>query len=148
MKDKLFFETVSIGEEIWDSVFFEQEKIDLYIKISGDNNSIHQGANAIVPGALVLCTIAGVISSRFADGSMVTEIISRFKRPLYVNNYAFVIIKVKDKKEGRGGRGIVRFDVNVVNKLDKVAVIGAGEVWVEKKQLLEIKKNRKAPAKI
>ena len=133
---KMFFESLREGTEIHKKVKFEEWQINFYINLSRDKNSIHGGPNPVVPGILILFKIAGLVFQKFGD-SMVTEIISKFKKPLFLKQKAFIILKIKEKGV-HNGRGTIIFDIHIRNDHNKLLFVGNSKVIVPLRQTTAI----------
>ena len=136
---KMFFESLREGIEIHKKVKFEEKQINFYINLSRDKNSIHGGPNPVVPGILILFKIAGLVSQKFADKSMVTEIVSsKFKRPLFLKQNAFIILRIKKKGLVHNGRGTIILDIHIRNNRNKLLFVGNSKVRVPLRQTTAI----------
>ena len=131
---KMFFESLYEGMEIHKKIRFKKKQIDFYTNLSGDKNSIHSGSNPVVPGILILFKIAGLVSQKFTDKSMVTEIVSKFKRPLFLEQIAFIILKIKRKGSARRGMGTIILDIHIRNNRNKILFVGSGKIRVPLRQ--------------
>ena len=133
---KMFFESLYEGMEIHKKIRFKKKQIDFYINLSGDKNSIHihGGPNPVVPGILILFKIAGLVSQKFTDKSMVTEIVSKFKRSLFLEQMAFIILKIKGKGSARRGMGTIILDIHIRNNRNKILFVGSGKIRVPLRQ--------------
>jgi acyl dehydratase len=71
-----------------------KKDIDLFCKLTVDNNSLHtnkvknlyQGKfkKILVPGILIISKINQILSQNY-NGALIVDIISNFKRPVFVN---------------------------------------------------------------
>lgn len=129
MTDKLFFEDININDIFERVLLFESWRIEKNIESSGDDNSIHKGAKAVVPGALILGRISAMISDILTDACMAVDVKMVFIRPLYADESSICKIKILEKKS-RDKIGLVNFNVSLSNEINKETMTGTGRVWV------------------
>jgi|SRR3989344_4627417 len=127
---RMFFKHLREGMSFYKKIKFVKKEITFYSDFSGDTNSIHVGSNPVVPGALILFKIAGLVSKKFADKSMVTEIVSKFKRPLFLGERVFAIFKIAKKICVGSERGTIILDIHIRNNRNKLLFVGGCKVKV------------------
>ena len=127
---RMFFEHLYVGMSIHKKIKFIKKEITFYSNFSRDVNSIHGGPNPVVPGILILFKIAGLVSQKFADKSMVTEIVSKFKRPLFLGERVFAIFKIAKKNVRGSKKGTIILDIHIRNNRNKLLFVGSCKVKV------------------
>ncbi|MBE3586015.1 MAG: MaoC family dehydratase N-terminal domain-containing protein [Thermoanaerobacter sp.] len=144
--ERLFFEDLNVGDEAESAgrTITEADVVN-FAGLSGDFNALHMDAE------FAKKTIFG---ERVAHGMCVTSIATglwftmprlatmaflgledwRFVKPVKFGDTIKVRRKVAGKKETRPDRGIVTFDIEVINQNGEVVQQGKWNMMVQKKQ--------------
>jgi acyl dehydratase len=98
MDNAMKYEEINIGDIVSLTKQIIISDIDLFSMLTGDNNPIHSGDNAIVQGMLVSSFIATLIGTKLpGDGAIWFRQTLTFSSPVYVNDTITVTIMVVDK---------------------------------------------------
>lgn len=147
-----YYEDYDIGETVRSgSRTITECDIVNFAGVSGDFNPLHMDEefamttihrSKIAHGALIFSISTGLFNSmNFADGSTIANLGLNgmdYKEPVKPGDTIHLEIIVTGKRLTKNpGRGIVEFDVNVVNQRDEIVIIEKWKIMFQAKKGLE-----------
>lgn len=128
----------SIGQKIIEEKIFTAYDVEQFAQISGDKNPIHldkeyaiksRFGDVIVHGMLVSGLISKMIGMDLpGEGSIYLEQNLQFRKPVYVGEKVFAIVKITDINREKH---IYYLETNVYNEKNDCAVRGTAKVLYE-----------------
>ncbi|TAF34142.1 MAG: MaoC family dehydratase [Cytophagales bacterium] len=104
MKEQLSEQLIEVGDVFEHSFSFDQEQINLFAEVSGDNNPIHLDSNyaaqtvfkkPIIHGFLGGSVFSKVLGTLFpGEGTIYLKQDMRFTRPMYVGSTYQAVLEV------------------------------------------------------